>query len=736
MNQTAPTTKVTKGTRFLWASPRLMVLLSALVPFVYAFVTFVTVGTGAQEQKQQLPRFRGGANLVRVDAYATVKGQPVKDLTAADFEVLEDGVPQKVDTFEHVEIHGRVPQTERREPNTVREARAMAEDPRSRVFVIFLDTYHTSLAGSHAMQRVLADMLERLIGPDDLFAVMTPRMSPTEITLARRTMTLERELAKYWYWGQRDNHVLEDEEDRILRECDSGDPEIVARRHEKLTLDALTDLATYLRGLREERKAVIAITSGWVLYQPNRALMERTDTRPLSIPSVGTGPDGRPMNDPDHALAGGFFSRRDCEMKRIQLAGLDLRDEFRALLDVANGGNVSFYPLDARGLAAADKFDMAASERIESGQIQILEQKIGAGAVEHYAPLNVDQGMLRQRLDVLRTLAIDTDGIAIVDTNDLHWGARRIVDDLSSYYLLGYYSTNAKLDGKFRSIKVRMKRPGVAVRARRGYKAPTPGDLTRGRELSEQARAEAPPPAFQAAMAALAAARPDSRLLTSVSWIAAPIDDAVPGAKSRLWVVGELDAATAKAPEWAGGATADVLVTAEDGALIAETSEPVSAPVRAVTLSLPDARLGPGEYALRLRVQPKGGGLPCIDTLRFTVPEQSGLTGKPLVLRRGLSTGVEYVATADPRFRRSDRLRIDIPLLGAVQGAQGELLDRNGHVIPIPVQATTRNEGDWLYWASAEAALAPLAPGVYAIRTIIDRGAKEEQVVTAFRVVP
>ena len=74
--------------------------------------------------------------------------------------------------------------------------------------------------------------------------------------------------------------------------------------------------------------------------------------------------------------------------------------------------------------------------------------------------------------------------------------------------------------------------------------------------------------------------------------------------------------------------------------------------------------------------------------------------------------------------------------LGGSDAAQGELLDKNGQVLPVPVQSTTRSDGDALKWASAEAALAPLAPGDYAIRATITRGSKTDQVVTAFRIVP
>ncbi len=96
----------------------------------------------AQKEPEQRPVFRGGANFVRVDVFATKDGVPVEDLKAEDFEVAEDGNPQKVETFEFVKIQTGGDATTRVEPRTVRESREMVADPRARVFVLFLDTYH------------------------------------------------------------------------------------------------------------------------------------------------------------------------------------------------------------------------------------------------------------------------------------------------------------------------------------------------------------------------------------------------------------------------------------------------------------------------------------------------------------------------------------------------------------------------------------------------------------------
>jgi VWFA-related protein len=115
------------------------------------------------------------------------------------------------------------------------------------------------------------------------------------------------------------------------------------------------------------------------------------------------------------------------------LMELAMADDGRLFLDMlgdANRANVSFYPIDPRGLPAFDS------------------------SIESALPLDVDHAILRTRETNLRILAENTDGLALLGSNDLRAQMRRLTDDLTSYYLLGYSSTNAKLDGAYRKIRV------------------------------------------------------------------------------------------------------------------------------------------------------------------------------------------------------------------------------------------------------------------------------------------
>ena len=677
---------------------------------------------------QQPPTFRTEANYVRVDAYPTKDDAPVTDLTQSDFEILESGTPQKIEQFERVVIKTATPQDTRIEPNTVRESLAMAQNSRARLVVLFLDTYHVEIDGSRAIRKPLVDALDKLIGPDDLVAVMTPEMSATDITFARKTTTIDGFLTRYWHWGERSRLIPADPVDEEYGACYpnvvAGTPcadqngvaaEMIDRRHEKLVLDALEELVDYLRGVREERKAILAISDGWLLFHPNENL-----ARPLSCQGVPTGPtiavdprNGRlTTKDPT-----GTAPYNTCDIDRMHLARLDNDQQFRELLDAANRANASFYPIDPRGLPAFDT--------------PMVRQDV-PGPPPPMVPLPVDQAMLRGRINSLRTLAEATDGVAIVASNDLAGGLKRVVDDLSSYYLMGYYSSG-KLDGKFHPISVRVKRPGVRVRARRGYLAATPATaalLTRnsapkslsGPEAAEAAAAHA----VDAAIAPLAGYTRDVplRLQMAAGW--KPNDSA----SAAMWVVGELGGVALLGDTWNDGFDATVTLTTPSDATVGSGRVSVLRGVRIFRVALtPSLPLVPGEYVVRVGARAGPASIPSRETARLTIPPAPDAVGA-LFVRRGVSTGNKDVPTADLRFRRNEQVRVEIPTASS-EPVTARLLDRTGKALAVPVTAAVRDDPDGSRWVTAQLTLAPLAPADYAVELTVG----ERKMISAFRVI-
>ena len=90
------------------------------------------------------------------------------------------------------------------------------------------------------------------------------------------------------------------------------------------------------------------------------------------------------------------------------------------------------------------------------------------------AGLTTDLGQYElERVSALREVAEDTGGSAVVGTNNFAGGFSRIMQENSTYYVLGYSPADEYRDGKFHSIRVRVKqRPELVVHARRGYTAP------------------------------------------------------------------------------------------------------------------------------------------------------------------------------------------------------------------------------------------------------------------------
>jgi VWFA-related protein len=689
------------------------------------------------------PTFRTEANYVRVDVFPTKDGKPIPDLTQTDFEILESGTLQTIDQFEQVVIRGMTPQDTRREPNSIAESRQAAQNPRARVFVLFLDIGHVGVAGSHNIRRPLVDALDRLIGPEDLVAVMTPEMSASDIVFARKTTTIDGFLTRYWPWGERDRVSRRDPVEDQYRFCYPGSAplacpdktvdddrgvadEMIERRREKLTIDALHDLVRYLRGVREERKAVLAITDGWRLFTPNQAL-----TRKLGcwVPQTSIGIDPRTAKPAANPVRPGGVSALMCERDRQTLAFMDDEQEFRRLLDEANAANTSFYPIDPRGLVVFD-------EPMAKGSTGLPPP--GSTTI---VPPSVDLSRLRSRLDSLRTLADATDGLAIVDSNNLAAGLKRVVDDLTSYYLLGYYSTG-RLDGRFHPITVRVKRPGVNVRARRGYLAATPAvAATVAARAAAAGSAPAPAPeaeaearAIESAIGPLAGYARDVplRLQITAGW--KPGD----AASAAMWVVGEIGGVAIVGETWSDGFEATATLTTPADTTVATGRAIVPRGGRTFRVALAASQpLPPGDYVLRVGARAGPASIPARDTMRVTIPTAPDSVGA-IFVRRGLSTGNREVPTADSRFRRSEQLRLEVPAADA-DAVAARLLDRTGKSLAVPVSAALRDDPDGSRWLTAQLALAPLAPGDYVIemRAGGPGGAGgERRMLSAFRVVP
>lgn len=697
-----------------------------------AVLTVLSAAFVAAPQQPSRPTFRTEANYVRVDVFPTKDGAPVTDLTKDDFEIIEDRAPQRIEQFERVVIRPAASQETRVEPNTVGEMRSMLESSRARVFVIFLDVYHVEVAGSHDIRKPLIAALDRMIGPDDLVGVMTPEMSATDIAFARKTTTIAGMLTRHWAWGERERLNSVDPVEDQYRACYPGAPPppgclsdagiataMIDRRREKRTLDALQDLVRYLRGVREERKAILAVSDGWLLFRPDGSLMRRICDAPGG-PDVQIDPRTGKLTNRTPSVMGNSDSAA-CERDRMNLAQVQDDREFQDVLDESNRANASFYPIDPRGLAVFD-----------TPIVPVNGPSLYAPAPT--ASLGADRAMLQSRLTSLRTLADATDGLAIVDSNDLAGGLQRVAADLSSYYLLGYYSSG-KLDGKFHSITVRVKRPGVHVRARRGYLAATPSAAAASAATAAaaamparaEAEAEAEAGAIAAVVAPLAALARELplRVQAAAGW--SPTDPP----SASVWVEGELSAAREFDELWRSGATATIELAPADGASIASAHATVAPGARTFQVALaPASPLAAGEYIVRVAARGADTALPTRETLHLTVPAPPRATGM-LWSRRGPSTANRETPTADARFRRGDQAIVSIPAVAA-DAATARLLDRNGKALAIPVAAALRTDADGARWLTARLAVAPLAPGDY----IIELSEGNDRTLAAFRVVP
>src|SRR5262245_2709126 len=220
-----------------------------------AAVSLVLGAQQPQDQKQdpqRPPTFRSGAHFVSVDAYPVRDGKPLTGLTLNDFILLEDGKPQTIDRIEFIEHQQFTPLAERRDPNSQRDGFELARNPNYRVFVLYLDAFHVDFSGSHAVRVPITDLLNRMMGPQDLFGIMTPLLGIKDLLLGQSTLSIQEQLEKYPQWGLISQQPLPEE-----LELDVLYPGLIPiRRLDKVYSD-LEALVDKLSSLRDERKNII-----------------------------------------------------------------------------------------------------------------------------------------------------------------------------------------------------------------------------------------------------------------------------------------------------------------------------------------------------------------------------------------------------------------------------------------------------------------------------------------------
>jgi VWFA-related protein len=368
--------------------------------------------------------FKVEVNYVEVDAAVFDRqGQPVAGLKREDFEIFEDGVRQDVSTFTQVDIP-----IERPEPIPIQAKSVIEPDVVSnarpfdgRLYVIILDDKQTQSFRAPLVKRAASQFVSQYMAANDLAAVLsTSGQSGSTQEFTSNKRLLLRAIDKFM--GIKMRSETEERLDAYQRQ--QGIPGNTSTRIEdpldmqrgydaRISLETLSHISDWVGSIRGRRKAIVYFSEG-IDYN--------------------------------------IFDFQKREATTIQ-------EKMREVIAAATRSNVSIYSIDPRGLTSL------ADETINvSGGFPADPQ--------YNLSLQSFQDSLRLSQDSLRSLSEETGGFAAVNQNDFSGAFAKVVKDNSSYYVLGYYPKNEKRDGRFRRIEVKLKRPGLEVRSRRGYTAP------------------------------------------------------------------------------------------------------------------------------------------------------------------------------------------------------------------------------------------------------------------------
>jgi VWFA-related protein len=432
--------------------PRLALVVLSLFGMLLAEATRGSRIEGAQDKAQQTPLFRSESELVTVDVVVVDKhGDPVRDLAAADFTIAEEGRPQTVRFFQTVATTGEAPQTGRsieRSYGYSTNVGAQARPERS--FVIFFDDVHLTHEQGERAKTAVDWFLEQETEAGDLVSLVAParglrwhaRLPDGRAELIKVLASLHGSVPP----DVAQERISDYEAYRIHVMQDEQMAERVGRRFSNYHVFGRDQVNSQQdQGPRPEKKGG---TAGLIepLVQA-RAAEAYTRAAAQNRATLG-------------ALTSTIESMAPVRGRKsiiLVSPGFILDQElvlFRQVEDAARRANIAMYFVDARGLEVQSVFG--------SAQFGSPLDSRDVGAANADAALEAEGAV---------SLAESSGGFAVQNSNDLAAGLRRIGRESRVYYLLGYMPADIRADGKFRRITVRVGRPDVQVRARKGYYA-------------------------------------------------------------------------------------------------------------------------------------------------------------------------------------------------------------------------------------------------------------------------
>lgn len=396
--------------------------------FLSAFVLLVTITAFGQTVGQNASLENNQNKTIRVNTRMVIEavsvsdknGNPVMGLTARDFRITEDGVPQTISFCEYQKLQSSAPITEPVQPEDVTIYDKLT---RTQIAPEPLDSL------KYKDRRLLAFYFDMTAMPpgDQLRALQAAE------TFVKKQMQPQDLIAIFRYQGASVD-VLTDftaDRDRLLSILE-------------------TMVVGEGQGFGESTRGAGAADTGAAFGQDDSEFNTFNNDRQLSALQTTAQMLGR-LSEKKSLI---YFA------SGLRLNGLNNQAQLHATIDEAIRSGVSFWPIDARGLVA--QAPLGDATQGSQGSVVMY-----SGAAELSVRTDFQQSQ-----DTLYAIAGDTGGKALFDYNDLTRGIEQAERAVSSYYVLGYYTTNTVEDGKFRGIRISIRSDSsVKLDYRKGYYA-------------------------------------------------------------------------------------------------------------------------------------------------------------------------------------------------------------------------------------------------------------------------